>query len=206
MKARIAVHSRTNAVLLRRPAGLFFVSGPARPRSRRPSGARRDLVRLHQPDPQLADRRIRMILHLLADRLPGRGLPSLTASANTRSLRSCEDAFPGSQSMLPPVPQTVSNAEERVIVATGRYFGEGFDDARLDTLLLTMPISWRGTLAQYAGRLHRQHTSKRNVIIYDYVDENEPMLAKMAARRSTGYRNLGYRTAHRRDLSSEAAI
>jgi superfamily II DNA or RNA helicase len=77
-----------------------------------------------------------------------------------------------------------------VIIATGRYLGEGFDDARLDTLFLTMPISWRGTLAQYAGRLHRQHAAKRNVIIYDYVDENEPMLAKMATRRSTGYRKL----------------
>jgi len=64
-------------------------------------------------------------------------------------------------------------------VATGRYLGEGFDDARLDTLFLTMPISWRGTLAQYAGRLHRLHSSKRDVLIYDYVDENEPMLSKI---------------------------
>ena len=72
---------------------------------------------------------------------------------------------------------------ERVLVATGRYLGEGFDDARLDTLFLTMPISWRGTLAQYAGRLHRLYASKRDVVIYDYVDEDEPMLAKMAAKR-----------------------
>ena len=60
----------------------------------------------------------------------------------------------------------------------GRYLGEGFDDARLDTLFLTMPISWRGTLSQYAGRLHPRHASKRDVVIYDYVDENEPMLVK----------------------------
>ncbi len=83
--------------------------------------------------------------------------------------------------------------EERVLVATGRYLGEGFDDARLDTLFLTMPISWSGTLAQYAGRLHRLHAPERDVIIYDYVDENEPMLAKMAGKREAGYRSLGYR-------------
>jgi len=87
----------------------------------------------------------------------------------------------------------VSRSEERVLVATGRYLGEGFDDPRLDTLFLTMPIAWRGTLAQYAGRLHRLHASKRDVIIYDYVDENEPLLAKMAGKREAGYRSLGYR-------------
>jgi superfamily II DNA or RNA helicase len=87
----------------------------------------------------------------------------------------------------------IPDDEERVLVATGRYLGEGFDDSRLDTLFLTMPISWRGTLAQYAGRLHRQHASKRDVVVYDYVDENEPMLAKMAAKRRAGYRSLGYR-------------
>jgi superfamily II DNA or RNA helicase len=70
--------------------------------------------------------------------------------------------------------QSVPDSEERVIVATGRYLGEGFDDARLDTLFLTMPISWRGTLAQYAGRLHRLHAAKREVIIFDYVDGHEP--------------------------------
>jgi superfamily II DNA or RNA helicase len=88
---------------------------------------------------------------------------------------------------------TIPADEERVLVATGRYLGEGFDDARLDTLFLTMPISWRGLLAQYAGRLHRLHAAKRDVVIYDYVDGNEPMLAKMAVKRESGYRSLGYR-------------
>ena len=83
--------------------------------------------------------------------------------------------------------------EERVLVATGRYLGEGFDDARLDTLFLTMPISWRGILAQYAGRLNRLYATKRDVVIYDYIDESEPILAKMAAKREAGYRSLGYR-------------
>ncbi len=92
--------------------------------------------------------------------------------------------------------------EERVIVATGRYLGEGFDDARLDTLFLTMPISWRGTLAQYAGRLHRLHEAKREVVIYDYVDAAEPQLVKMASRREAGYRSLGYDLTHADDLFS----
>ena len=95
---------------------------------------------------------------------------------------------------------TIPDEEERVLVATGRYLGEGFDDARLDTLFLTMPISWRGTLAQYAGRLHRLHSAKRKVIIYDYVDGNEPVLAKMAAKREAGYRSLGYQTIESMEL------
>ena len=85
-------------------------------------------------------------------------------------------------------------------MATGRYLGEGFDDARLDTLFLTMPISWRGILAQYAGRLHRLHSAKRDVVIYDYVDGNEPMLAKMAVKREVGYRSLGYRAVDSLEL------
>jgi superfamily II DNA or RNA helicase len=96
---------------------------------------------------------------------------------------------------------TIPDRDERVLVATGRYLGEGFDDARLDTLFLTMPISWRGILAQYAGRLHRLHAAKRDVVIYDYVDGNEPMLAKMAARREVGYRTLGYRAVDPTELA-----
>lgn len=85
-----------------------------------------------------------------------------------------------------------AGAGERVIVATGRYVGEGFDDARLDTLFLTMPISWKGTLIQYAGRIHRLHSAKREVRIYDYIDVQVPMLARMFQRRLRGYRSLGY--------------
>ncbi|MBU6338351.1 MAG: DEAD/DEAH box helicase [Rickettsiales bacterium] len=89
---------------------------------------------------------------------------------------------------LEPVPEN----EERIIIATGRYIGEGFDDKRLDTLFLTMPISWHGTLAQYAGRLHRDHVNKKEVIVYDYVDGQIPMLAKMAEKRMKGYLRIGY--------------
>ena len=85
--------------------------------------------------------------------------------------------------------------QPRVIVATGRYLGEGFDDERLDTLFLALPISWRGTLTQYAGRLHRLNAAKKEVIIYDYVDFEVPLLAKMYARRRTGYKAIGYEIA-----------
>lgn len=83
--------------------------------------------------------------------------------------------------------------EERIVLATGRYIGEGFDDSRLDTLFLAMPISWRGTLQQYAGRLHRAHEGKSVVRIYDYVDGAVAILAKMYERRLKGYKSIGYR-------------
>jgi superfamily II DNA or RNA helicase len=91
--------------------------------------------------------------------------------------------------------------DERLILSTGRYIGEGFDDARLDTLFLALPISWKGTLAQYAGRLNRMHASKTEVRIYDYVDRNVPMLMKMFARRQRGYCSLGYTLDLARDLA-----
>ena len=87
----------------------------------------------------------------------------------------------------------ISDDQERLILATDRYIGEGFDDAKLDTLFLTMPISWKGTLAQYVGRLHRQHDGKADVLVVDYVDELVPVLARMATKRRAGYRALGYR-------------
>jgi len=87
---------------------------------------------------------------------------------------------------------SVPTDEARVIVATGRYLGEGFDNDELDTLFMALPISWRGTLTQYAGRLHRLNESKKEVIIYDYVDVNVPVLVKMHARRRTGYKAIGY--------------
>ena len=97
---------------------------------------------------------------------------------------------------LASIPET----EERIIVATGRYLGEGFDDARLDTLFLTMPIAWKGALAQYAGRLHRLHHGKREVVIYDYVDDDVPVLARMALKRRSAYQALGYRVIAANEL------
>jgi len=80
----------------------------------------------------------------------------------------------------------------RVVIATGKYIGEGFDDARLDTLFLTMPVSWRGIIAQYAGRLHRFHDGKREVRIHDYADLDVPMLSHMFDKRCAGYEAVGY--------------
>lgn len=82
--------------------------------------------------------------------------------------------------------------EGRAVVATGRFVGEGFDDSRLDTLFLTMPVSWRGTIAQYVGRLHRLHEGKHVVRVYDYADLDVPMLARMFDRRCVGYEAVGY--------------
>jgi superfamily II DNA or RNA helicase/very-short-patch-repair endonuclease len=81
---------------------------------------------------------------------------------------------------------------QRVLLATGRFIGEGFDDARLDTLFLTMPVSWHGTIAQYVGRLHRLHDGKRKVQVHDYVDLDVRMLERMFNKRCAGYEALGY--------------
>jgi superfamily II DNA or RNA helicase len=86
----------------------------------------------------------------------------------------------------------IPDSEERLIIATGKYIGEGFDDARLDTLFLAMPISWKGTLQQYVGRLHRIHSNKQEVRVYDYVDQKVPILKGMYEKRLQGYKAMGY--------------
>jgi superfamily II DNA or RNA helicase len=86
----------------------------------------------------------------------------------------------------------IPDDEERLLIATGRYIGEGFDDARLDTLFLTLPVSWKGTLVQYAGRLQRLHAGKTELRIYDYLDRRVPVLQRMFERRLRGYRAIGY--------------
>ncbi len=86
----------------------------------------------------------------------------------------------------------IPESESRVLLAIGRFIGEGFDDSRLDTLFLTMPISGRGVVVQYAGRLNRPHPGKSEPRIYDYADVNDPTLAGMFRRRLSGYRAIGY--------------
>lgn len=81
--------------------------------------------------------------------------------------------------------------EPLVVIATGRYVGEGFDCPRLDTLFLTMPVAWKGTVAQYAGRLHRSYPGKDEVLIYDYVDVHVPVLEKMYQKRLKAYASIG---------------
>ena len=87
---------------------------------------------------------------------------------------------------------TAESGAPRLVLATGKYLGEGFDDARLDTLLLAMPVSWKGTIAQYAGRLHRLFADKQGVTIYDFLDDSVPVLARMFDRRKKGYEAIGY--------------
>jgi superfamily II DNA or RNA helicase len=87
---------------------------------------------------------------------------------------------------------SIPDDESRLVIATGRYIGEGFDDGRLDTLFLAMPVSWKGTIIQYTGRLHRLHRGKTEVRIYDYVDRGMPLFGRMFERRLRGYRALGY--------------
>ncbi|MDQ0232771.1 TOTE conflict system archaeo-eukaryotic primase domain-containing protein [Metabacillus malikii] len=89
--------------------------------------------------------------------------------------------------------ENMSDDEERLIIATGKYIGEGFDHSRLDTLFLTMPISWKGTLQQYVGRLHRLHDKKTRVKVFDYVDAKEPMFAAMYEKRAKAYQAMGYK-------------
>ena len=100
----------------------------------------------------------------------------LTGGMSSRQRNEANEALPDSQ----------------VLVATGKYIGEGFDLPRLDTLFITLPISWKGTLAQYAGRIHRTFDDKEEVRIYDYVEVNVPMLNRMYQKREKGYLALGY--------------
>ncbi len=86
----------------------------------------------------------------------------------------------------------IPDNEVRLIAATGRYLGEGFDDPRLDTLILAMPFSWKGTIVQYAGRIHREHPGKQEVRVHDYVDANVPKLLRMHKKRLRGFRDIGY--------------
>ena len=122
-------------------------------------------------------------LDFLADRLRGftKHLIVLRGGMGAKARREALDTL-----------NALGGDEERLVLATGRYIGEGFDDSRLDTLFLTMPVSWRGTLVQYAGRLHRGHPGKTEVRIHDYFDRRVPVLARMYKRRLAGYRSIGY--------------
>ena len=84
--------------------------------------------------------------------------------------------------------------KQLTLVATGKYIGEGFDEPRLDTLFLAMPVSWKGTLQQYVGRLHRLYENKNEVQVFDYVDTHVRMLEKMYNKRLNGYASFGYKT------------
>ena len=98
----------------------------------------------------------------------------------------------GTKPLRAALARAAEHVPGQVLLATGRFIGEGFDNPRLDTLFLTMPVSWRGTIAQYVGRLHRLHEHKQEVRVYDYVDLDVPMLARMFDKRCRGYEATGY--------------
>jgi superfamily II DNA or RNA helicase len=123
---------------------------------------------------------VALLARMLAERVPG--VMSLTGGMGTRE----------TGEILKKLYDSPAD-RQLTIVATGRYIGEGFDEPRLDTLFLTMPISWKGTLQQYAGRLHRLFENKNEVHIYDYVDVHVRMLERMYHRRLTGYAAIGYK-------------
>lgn len=89
----------------------------------------------------------------------------------------------------------VPNDEPLVVVATGKYVGEGFDLPRLDTLMLALPVSWKGLIAQYTGRLHRNYPDKTETRIYDYIDLRVPICDSMYRKRLHGYKAVGYSIA-----------
>lgn len=86
--------------------------------------------------------------------------------------------------------EALEDGDRFVIIATGKLIGEGFDEARLDTLFMAMPIAWKGTIAQYAGRLHRNDEGKNEVLIYDYVDVHIPVLERIYHKRLTENRSI----------------
>lgn len=142
---------------------------------------------------------------VLAEKLKAtiKNVISLTGAGTTREKREAMQRL-----------QTIPDSEQLVIVATGKYIGEGFDYPRLDTLFLALPISWEGLLTQYAGRLHREYEGKKDVRIYDYIDIHEPICDSMYRKRLKGYAAIGYKTIntaqptlfdHINDISSSIA-
>lgn len=142
---------------------------------------------------------------VLAEKLKAtiKNVISLTGAGTTREKREAMQRL-----------QTIPDSEQLVIVATGKYVGEGFDYPRLDTLFLALPISWKGLLTQYAGRLHREYEGKKDVRIYDYIDIHEPICDSMYRKRLKGYAAIGYKTIntaqptlfdHINDISSSIA-
>jgi superfamily II DNA or RNA helicase len=102
--------------------------------------------------------------------------------------------------------QTVPADENRIILATGKYLGEGFDLPCLDTLFLVFPFSWQGTLTQYTGRLNRIWYGKKEIQVYDYVDDKVPVLFRMHGKRLKGYKSLGFTVDYRADPNKDAEL
>jgi superfamily II DNA or RNA helicase len=99
--------------------------------------------------------------------------------------------------------ELLQSQDKSVLLATGKLIGEGFDHPQLDTLFLTFPISWKGIVQQYVGRIHRRHADKDEVQVYDYVDTQVPVLAASFKRRVKSYRRMGYKVREEESDSHE---
>ena len=119
----------------------------------------------------------------LRDMLSGKSknVVLLTGAASAKAKRDAVQAL-----------ETITAEEPLILIATGKYVGEGFDYPRLDTLFLALPIAWKGKVAQYTGRLHRNYTGKKEVLVYDYVDIHIPVLERMYQKRLKSYAAIGY--------------
>ncbi|MFY9923549.1 MAG: hypothetical protein WAK51_03625 [Opitutaceae bacterium] len=96
------------------------------------------------------------------------------------------------QALREAIDSKIASGERFVLLSTAAFIGEGYDLPRLDTLFLAMPLSFKGRLIQYAGRLHREHSEKDEIHVYDYVDQGSALTAAMFRRRSAAYRQMGY--------------
>lgn len=123
---------------------------------------------------------VKIITGMLSNKIPD--IISVTGGMGPKSTRETMEKIATAQAEKP-----------LAIVATGRFIGEGFDEPRLDTLILAMPISWKGTIQQYAGRLHRLSAGKTEVLVYDYIDIHVRMFERMYNRRLSGYAAIGYK-------------
>jgi superfamily II DNA or RNA helicase len=192
---------------------MFMQCGPIRHTAQRPAGAPQTLElvsRTHQLEGVSADLPIQELMRRLvedqsrSDRIVAEALACweagrklLLLSERTAHITAIATALAGrlsarQRSATLAALQALPPNAPRIVVATGRLVGEGFDHPPLDTLLLAMPVSWKGTLQQYAGRLHRQQAGKTSVRIIDWLDLGHPVPQRMWERRLRGYRAMGY--------------
>ena len=119
---------------------------------------------------------------LLRERLPEESIYRIDGSSSQK-LRTA---------ILGNLSSRATEGHPFALLATASLLGEGFDMPELDTLFLAMPISFKGRLIQYAGRLHRFSKQKKSVRIYDYVEPDHPLTAQMYRKRTSAYREMGY--------------
>jgi superfamily II DNA or RNA helicase len=178
---------------------LFMQCGPIRHTAERPLGAPETLElvsRTHQLQELPAGLQIQELMRRLAEdqhrteRIVAEALACWGEGRKLLLLHGRLSAHQRSATLT--ALQALPPDAPRIVLATGRLVGEGFDHPPLDTLLLTMPVSWKGTLQQYAGRLHRQQSGKTSVRIIDWLDLGHPITQRMWERRLRGYRAMGY--------------